>query len=165
MTAWIGIIGTIVGALLAGGAAWLNSRSQLRRQEERDRKKLFLGKLEELYEIVSEFKHSYTRTTMAQLTSLAERRALDQSDVPPVPLEKLHMLIGFYAPELEPQLAQLMKCREEFGAVLVRRVGLERQNDARIKSFLGELQVKSINLNQACEETQKRIVALSKRYI
>jgi hypothetical protein len=60
---------------------------------------------------------------------------------------------------------QLMKCREEFGDVLVRRVGLERQSEAMIKSFLGELQVKSINLNQACEETQKRIVALSKKYI
>jgi ABC-type lipoprotein release transport system permease subunit len=41
MTAWIGIIGTIVGAILAGGAAWFNSRSQLRHQEVRERKKLF----------------------------------------------------------------------------------------------------------------------------
>ena len=58
-----------------------------------------------------------------------------------------------------------MKCREEFGAVLVRRVGLERQNDTMKKSFLGDLQVKSMSLNEACEETQKRIVALSKKYI
>ena len=75
------------------------------------------------------------------------------------------MLVGFYAPELEPQLAQLMKCREEFGNVLVRRVGLERQDATMIKSFLGDLQVKSVNLDQACEETQNRIVALSKKYI
>ena len=165
MTAWIGIIGTIVGALLAGTAAWLNSRFQLRRQEERDRKKLVLSKIEELYEIVSQFKHSYVVLTTSQLTSLAERRPLNQSEVPPVPLEKLHMLVGIYAPELEFKLEQLMKRREEFGSVLVRRVGLERQNDTTMKQFLIDLRGVSLVLNQTCEEMHRDIVALSKKYI
>jgi hypothetical protein len=165
MSAWIGIVGTIVGALLAGGTAWLNSRSQLRRQEERERKKLILSKLEELYEIVSQFKHSYVKSTTSQLTSLAERRPLEQSDVPPVPLEKLHMLVGFYAPELEFKLQQLMLRREEFGHVLVKRVGLEQKGEAMIKSFLVDLRDKSLILNQTCEEIQRDIVELSKKYI
>ena len=82
-----------------------------------------------------------------------------------MPLEKLHMLVGFYAPELEFKLKQLMLRREEYGDVLVKRVGLERQSDTMIRSFLADLQGKSIILSQTCEEIQRDIVALSKKYI
>jgi hypothetical protein len=58
-----------------------------------------------------------------------------------------------------------MKTREEYGSVLVRRIGLERQNDSLVKSFLGELNGKNIILHKACDEMQKEIVALSKKYL
>lgn len=42
MDAWVELIGAIVGGLIAGGAAWLNSRLQFRYQQERERKTLLL---------------------------------------------------------------------------------------------------------------------------
>ncbi len=119
VNAWIGIIGTVVGALLGGSAAWLSARFQLHRQEERERKRLFLSKLEELYEVVAQFKDSYKMSTMSLVKTLTAGEAADMSDLPALPIEKLQMLIGFYAPELEPLLVQLFLRREEFGNTII----------------------------------------------
>lgn len=165
MSAWIGIAGTIVGVLLAGWITWLNSRFQLHRQEDRDRKKLFLTKLEELYEIVAQVKQSYTMSTASQATTLAARQPVDMSNVPPLPVEKLQMLVGFYAPDLEFKLEQLALRREEFGAVLVRRIGLERKDQRAASDFMRDLADKALILNQTCNEIQREIISLSKKYI
>src|SRR6185503_18650968 len=124
MTAWIGIIGTVIGALLAGGAAWLNARSQIRRQEERDRKKYILSKLEELYEAITHLRRHYAELTIREMMHLAGRIPMEPSKILPLPIGKIQMLIGFYAPELEPLIDVLLKCRNDYSAVLARRIEL-----------------------------------------
>lgn len=57
MNPWLPLIGVLLGGLLTGGFAWLNSWSQRRHQQEQDRKKLYREKLQELYEVVSDFKN------------------------------------------------------------------------------------------------------------
>jgi hypothetical protein len=153
VSAWIGIIGTVIGALLAGSAAWLNSRLQLHSQEKRERKKLFLSKLEELYELVAQFKRSCEM-------SAAPQEPINVSDIPPLPIEKLQMLIGLYAPELEFLLGQLFLRHEEFGAALIGGVHHDTRHD-----FLGNIVGTSTLLNQTCEQLQREIVSLSKKFI
>jgi hypothetical protein len=106
MNAWVGIISTIVGAFLACGAAWLNSRSQLRHQAERDRKKLILEKLEEIHELLSTYKQSYNMLTAACMRA-HESGQVEFAEFEPIPSERLKMLVGFYAPGLERSLKNI----------------------------------------------------------
>jgi hypothetical protein len=172
MTAWIGIIGTVVGALLAGGAAWFNARSQIRRQDERDRKKYILSKLEELYEAITQLERHYQQLTITEMMSLAlvDRKLEKPPDVQPLPLNKIQMLVGFYAPELEPLLELLLKCRDDYGAVITRRFELmyhepEPQVEEAMKKCLADFRDRGLSLSQVCESLQKALILLSKKYI
>ncbi len=73
MNAWIGIIGTVIGTFLGGGLAWLNSKFQMRSQTEKDRKKLMLQKMEEIHELLSDYKHSYKMLTAEMLKEVCLR--------------------------------------------------------------------------------------------
>ena len=162
---WLPLIGVLVGGLLTGGFAWLNSSLQHRRQADENRKKLYREKLQELYEVVSEIKNSYNRTTGLIAITLAGRQPFGNDAGPPLPLEKLQMLVRFYAPSLEPHLQKLLDSREQFSNVLVKRVGMERQSDAAIRAFVGEFRTVSTDLDNNAEEMQRAIVELSKNYI
>ena len=115
MAAWIRLIGAVVGGLIAAGATWLNSGLQFRYQQERERRKLLLTKMQELYEVTSEFKQSYTISMSSHLLCLVERRSATAEDsTPPVPVERLQMLVCLYAPKLESNLDLLLRRRQEF---------------------------------------------------
>lgn len=161
---WLPLIGVLLGGLLTGGFACLTLWLQRRHQKQQERNKLYREKLQELYEVVSVFKNSYRQTTGSAAISLAGRQPL--TDVgPAVPVEKLQMLVGFYAPSLQSHLTKLLGSGEQYSEVLVRRVGLERQSDEAIKSFMGDLYRISTHLNKNAEEMQRAVVELSKDYI
>src|SRR5262249_15566971 len=100
MNAWAGIIGTVLGVLIGGLIAWFNSRFQLRSQEAKDRKKLLLGKIEEIYDLLSQLNHSFTLLTLEQIKILTERTPFQAPDKVSAPFDKLQMLISIYAPEV-----------------------------------------------------------------
>jgi len=163
-SAWIGLAGVIVGALIGGGGAWLNSFLQDRRQRKQERDKLHREKLEQLYEAVSQLKQSYIGDTASSIATLAKREPYKNIDSP-VPIERLQMLVGLYGETLQPQLAGIMKARDNYAQILIKRVGLERGTDLEIRQFFGELQPLSLGMDKACEEMQKAIVELSKSYM
>jgi hypothetical protein len=165
MSPWITVFSTVVGVLLGGGLAWFNSRFQLRYQENRDRKKLILSKLEELYEVISQFRLAYRALSKDHMTNLPAGEPMGEIDVPPLPTERLQMLVGIYAPELGTHLELVLKSRENYGFVFMRRVGLERQSETAIKQFISDALAEEQHVIRACEAMQKEIVALSKKYI
>ncbi len=164
LIASIGFAGVAVGAILAGATAWFNSRFQLRYQETRDRKKLFLDKLQELYEVVSRFKDAYSSTTIEQIKTLTASQPLTPPDRS-VPAEKLQMLIGFYAPTLRPQLGELIASTEKYTNILVESVGMHRASEAERKRQLGLVYRADSELTKKAEQMQMAIVDLSKQYI
>ena len=97
MNAWVGFIGMVVGTLLGGGIAWFNSRFQLRHQTEQDRKKFVLSKLEEIHELLSDYKRSYQMLTAEMLKRFASEDFAELPELQAIPSEKLKMLVGFYA--------------------------------------------------------------------
>src|SRR5437667_9789405 len=98
MNAWIGIIGTVIGTFLGGGLTWLNSKFQMRSQTEKDRKRLMLQKMEEIHELLSDYKHSYKMLTAEMLKRYASEELDEFPELPAIPSERLRMLVGFYAP-------------------------------------------------------------------
>lgn len=170
MTAWIGIIGTVVGALLAGAAAWLNSRFQLRRQEERERNRHILSKLEQLYEIIAQYKIEELKSFNIQVRRIGKRLPLDTSDMSDSGLEKIEMLAGFYAKSLQSTLAEFAHYRYQLGTILMRYAQLNTKSgdvisDDVVIEILREYKEKTFAINELCTKIQSIIVELSKEYL
>ena len=164
LIASIGLVGVVVGAVLAGAAAWFNSRFQHRYEEQRDRRRLFLEKIQDLYEVVSHYKTAYVRLTAEQIKTITARQPMTVPDVI-VPTEKLHMLVSLYAPTLRPKLEKLIEASEKYSDVLVKTVGMDRQPDAARKSHVADVFRVQTQLRGCIEEMQTAIVGLSKNYI
>jgi hypothetical protein len=172
-----GLLGVVVGALLG----WLTSRYQLRYQVSRDRKKLILEKLEELHELLSKYSYGLFsmmhQHTVRQLEEIASRiippRLMPkrpEADVEIVSEDRLRALVGFYAPELTDDLEALEKLGGDFGEMMVKSEAgraldmLEEkvsQNQGVDDKTLAEQFEK---IYKACENLQRRVVALSKKY-
>jgi len=165
MNAWIGIIGTVIGTFIGGGAAWLNSRFQLRHQTERDRKTFMLQKLEEIHQLLSQYKHSYKMLTTEFLRTFASGQQ-EFGEVEPIPSERLKMLIGFYAPDLATHLNNIEEEGESYGDLLGKyalSAGKNDKNDQ--KKSLGFLLFQSGKISEACEVMQQEVIQLAKSYI
>jgi hypothetical protein len=162
---WLPLIGVLLGGLLTGRFACLTLWLQLRHQKQQERNKLYREKLQELHEVVSEIKNVYNRTTGAAALSLAGAQPFTNRAGPPLPIERLQMLVRFYAPRLESRLQKLLQSREQFAQLLIRRVGMEAQTRATIQGYLGDLHSVSSDLDRNAEEMQQAIVELSRNYI
>src|SRR5215213_3707706 len=153
MTTWIGVVAALVGAIVGGGIAFFNSQLQLREQRLREKKKLLLSKLEELHEVLSQFRESYRGSIHERLLTAAGAEKV-AGNLPKVPIEKLQMLVGFYAPELAEHLRKIEGARKDYGSVLMKTVGLERQNESAKKEALGALFAVEGNVSKSCIDMQ-----------
>lgn len=74
MTPWIGIIGTLLGAALGGWFALANSRIREKSETSRERRRLLLSKLEELFVLLEKYKFSLgTDVRLVSCTQEARR--------------------------------------------------------------------------------------------
>jgi hypothetical protein len=176
MAAWIGIVGTLIGVLLGGVVAWFNARFQLRYQENRDRKKLILERLEELYQLLSQYNRAYFNMLQGHIYDSIDQnfspiippelmpKPPEQEEMP-VPIERLQMLIGFYAPELDDHLKKLEGISEEYGDFLIKVIAKQALEEDKEGPDLKALYTQHEPLNKIIEEMQAEVVKLSKNYL
>jgi len=186
MTAWIGIIGTLLGAFLGGSFALLSARFQQRAQTERDRNRLILSKMEELFSLLGEYRvvmaTDFFRTidlvkTMGPLIGeMEENQELFKPDFPInskeeinilPPKEKMDILVGFYAPELFNQydtirnrLAAYGKASADVGHLMF----FDNREEAR-KVAVIQLNQRAKEIDLACQRMQAETVLVARKYI
>lgn len=164
------ILGVIIGALLAGFFLIVNSYLQTTAVDERERKKLILGKLEELFDIIElvrvEHKNSF----------LTFHRYLIQTEDVPVAMPpeeksqavKILALVNFYAPELNPKLNQLIDDISTFPG-FQKEVVLLLHNDPKNKEEIARITDSGkaciSEINKSCLEMQREISVIAKKYI
>jgi hypothetical protein len=165
MNPWIGVVGAVLGALMGGGIAWFNARFQFRAQEAKDRKKALLGKIEEIYELLSDLNHSFNLLTLEQIKVLTERKPFQTPDKVTAPLAKIQMLINIYAPEVSIEFQKLLDYKTHYGDLLVRRLGLEAKGKDEIVAFLSDLRVIDEGVSRTCESIQRQLCLLARKYI
>jgi hypothetical protein len=161
MTAWIGIIGVIIGGVLT----MLGTQMQLRRQIQRDRQKLLLSKLEELHEVLSLFRQSYKGAYLEALSSVHDFKLPEGVESAPVPIERLQMLTGFYATELSEYLQKIETCRKEYGGILIKCARSSKLDEEAREHTLTALSTQQSELQNACSDMQAAVVSLPKKYL
>jgi uncharacterized protein (DUF697 family) len=158
---WIGVIGALVGAIIGGTIAFLNSFLQLREQRKRERNKLILSKLEETHEVLSKLREAYKWVIHERISKLYGKN-IDQ-ELQKVPIERLKMLVGFYAPSLTDQLNMLEISQKVFGDALVESVVATTSLNS--KEALSNLFERESGINKICVDMQTEIVLISKNYL
>ncbi|MDQ4121662.1 MAG: hypothetical protein M3209_09480 [Acidobacteriota bacterium] len=164
MSSWIGVIAAIVGAIVGGGIAIINTRFQLREQRLRERNKLFLSKLEEIHEVLSQFKESYKSSIHERLLT-AHGTENAEAEWVKVPNEKLSMLVNFYATELTEHLNNVKQAQRDYSDILMKSVGFQHRSISTRKDTLNELFFAEEKIKQVCSKMQTEVVKSSKKYL
>jgi hypothetical protein len=162
-TLWILIIGTLVGTLLGGLIGLVNTRMQSKIQIKRERERLILGKLEELHQVVSQFKQAYWDLFLMASSHAAVEALIKQHSA--IPTEKLEMLVGFYAPELSTSFESIKSLSGEYDKALAQFINWQEKDEETRQSVLSEAARLKEKLDQTCEKVQAEAVALSRKYI
>jgi hypothetical protein len=114
----LALLSVCIGALLTGILSILNSYYQAVTVDEREKNKLILGKLEDLFDTIERVRGSY------QNSLLTFHRYLIRSEAVPVaaPIDdnsltiRILALVTFYAPTVKPKVSQLFQDISEFSA-------------------------------------------------
>jgi hypothetical protein len=149
-TGLIGVIAALVGAIVGGGIAALVSYLQTRNQKARETKKLLLSKPEEIHEVLSQLRYVYKDSVYKSFAAVANGRR--ETSVAP-PIERLEMLVGFYATELSPYLEGLEGARTAYEEAIAKTLRIERDAESTQKEKLGALvaaEEKSLRPVQKC---------------
>lgn len=165
MNQWNVIVASLLGVVVGGGLSWLNSRYQILRQEDRERKRHILTKLEELHEVLSSYRQEFNSLTADRfgVAQGASSRYVNESN--PIPKERLRMLVGFYADGLDRFLQNVEQVGNEHLELAWRCGNLHRQDEATRSQLVKALCEKQLQLDSVCEMMQKQIVLLSKNYL
>jgi hypothetical protein len=156
---------TLLGALLAGGFALVVAWTQMSRQDRRERRKLILDKLEALHQVISDYS-SACESIVSRAGQRDENAKFPEVDDlwKLVPTQKIRMLTGFYAADLESYLDDIEKSRRLLDSRL-RQWRDARTKPGDSKKALDDLQIQNVYLNEKCKQFQQEVVRISKRYI
>ena len=105
-TVWIGLIGTLSGVLIGGIVSYFVSYAQFKRDKQLKEEQIVQQKLEEICKTAEEINTSYN-TIMGEVMMFVQFGRKMKIDISPIPLNKLKMLIYFYAPSLKKIYNQL----------------------------------------------------------
>ncbi len=154
------LFGTIIGALIAGIAAYLVMKKQLGDHTTEDKKKFFLQRLEQIYEISADTRDLYRKSSGEVLRYIAvDQTSKSWEEGKVIPLQRLKMLVAFYAPQLNGDIQKIEELSVRYGDAIP---------DA-LKSSIGSnafVAFQSVyrKLDQALGNLQDRVSELSKNY-
>jgi hypothetical protein len=164
MTVWVGVVAALVGAIVGGGIAVLNSSLHWREQRSRERKRLLLSKLEELHEVLSQFKEAYRAPLHERILSTHDVDTMEHmKSLSQVPIERLRMLVGFYASTIMDHLDRLEGAQRNFSRILIKSVRLEQGDQLARKEALTGLFAEERKVRRACTDMQTEVIRLSKQ--
>src|SRR5258708_227974 len=126
MNLWIGVVGTIMGAIIGSGLSLLTVRFQLRHQLDRDRQKLVLSKLEDLYQVLANFRNAYHAKVLTIFESFGRAHEIRfEHDYPAlaiseIPVERIQRLVLMFVPQLADDLAKVGDLQRKMMPALAR---------------------------------------------
>ena len=122
-----------------------------------------LEKLESLHETISGYLFAFTSlsATFAQLELSGEKPA---GPFAPFPQQRFNMLVGFYAPELEEKRKEVERLGKHVTEVMVPNLAAIWPDPIARKKALLDFIAGMFPLQLGCEEMQKQVVELSKKY-
>jgi hypothetical protein len=161
--AWVGLIGAFAGALIVGISHFLSARSQFKWDKAWERKTLLRSKLEDLFTAVGSLRDAYIEIYAGCVARQPHQRIEAPKEFP---VERLRMLVGFYAPEVRPFLPRLEEAKREFGEELLQLIASqERADPGGWSDGIGRVGGAFQRLDAIFDEMEDELVHLSRRWL
>ncbi len=159
------VLGPLLGVVIGGAIAWLNTRFQTNRQELRERKQLILGKLEQLHQLLTEFIDYSQCLTFKAIRDPNKLQRVTTPPIEPVPFSRIEMLVGFYAPQLVEYVKKVAAISEEYAVPFTRLYGDEDLEDSERALICSSVSRLNREIIETCGKLQDEIITLSKTYL
>ncbi|MBU6390804.1 MAG: hypothetical protein KGJ87_04640 [Planctomycetota bacterium] len=105
---WVGVIGTLLGAIAGGGIAFIVSSRQIKHQRALEREKRDLYNFERIHELLSSVAHNAGILSTQVLGQIGFGDPIKPDAIGGmIPTEELRMKVDFYAPSLKPEVDQI----------------------------------------------------------
>ena len=159
--AWQDSINILIGAGIGGLISFISTRSQFERDRRWQRDRLLQEKLLEIAELSETVQQKISEACANTIAAMGRGETPKVLDF--IPLERLKILIGFYAPELRPHTEQMVKVWNEIGnsfaAVLsTRTLGASQQQELNLKLLHGIRDIR-----EACKHLTEAAAQLAQR--
>ena len=159
------ILGPLLGVIVGGVIASLNTRFQANRQELRERKQLILGKLELLHQLLTEFIDYSQCLTFKAVRDPDKMQKVTNPTIEPVAFSRIEMLVGFYAPQLAEYVKKVTSISEEYAVPFTRLYGDEELDQSQRALMCATVSRLNRDIIDTCESLQDEVIALSKTYL
>jgi hypothetical protein len=165
---WIGIIGVIVGGTITFLVTYLKQKND----EKIKKKELYLQKLEELHEVLTNVIENYKTVSMWAIHWLVHGHIHDREaqsfkesyiDYKKLPIVKLRMLIGIYAFILKNDLLRIVNFDKDFDKVV--KKSFHAKTSEEKKQLREIIESKTVKIENICIELQDKVVLETQKYL
>jgi len=144
----IGIIGTLLGTIATGVINYILNRAQFMRDKIFKQKNLIQQKLEEIGLLIEDIDNTYGQLLATAVGHVTTGEKLE-SEIKPLPMIRLKMLIDYYAPGLKGLFQVLEQSQYNFGILFAESVKSEPSQKVRILELLFMANFQSKNIRQS----------------
>ncbi|PHR52139.1 hypothetical protein [Cycloclasticus sp.] len=161
MEALIGVVGTIIGATIAGVFLFHKDKRQYNFEKEKARRELLLTKYEEIYSNLADYSGFAQEISVLMIGDAGYGSKFDATKLQTNLKEnKLKMNVMYYAPELQDDIVEI-DAKQTVVARALTKYLLDQNNNEESKGKLtGETAIASAELSKLTAKAQEKLAAL-----
>jgi hypothetical protein len=156
-------VSTLLGVIISGIINYFQNKSQFERETKRLQQQLIRDKLEELCKTAEKIGDWYRATLAESYFFLSTNRKLE-GEINKLPIDRLTMLISFYAVPLKPFLELIIEHNSLFNDTIHIILNIAETSEIRVKA-LADLQIEVVSIEKICEAIISASADLARKYI
>ena len=165
ITALIGSISAISGALVGGFITFATQRAQFRRQNRKEKREELFKRSEELYLLIDGFSSNVVSDFIYLSGVMKDKYDYNQyldsvieNKNKSIDVNKIPFLVGIYHPNLKEDLESIFKLRDEIAKVRSNHKSLYTNGDPNHGKMLKQFSDLNLKFSNKCDDFQRKIV-------
>lgn len=157
----VGVAGTLLGGLVGGLLTHWNSTALAKLEMKWQQVRLRQEKLEEIAGLLDRIQRRYSKLMTDVISKVEFDVPFPQDDTERMPLERLRVLMEFYAPTMLSDWEELERGRELFGNVLVDAIQSKHRTKPEKQELNGKAVTAEGHISKVCLSLSEKAARLA----